>query len=201
MFLACIPHIHRHEGQRKQWSKKSWNGLQSVRRCTMCLSGSHDFNCIVLVETEKGNVIPGLVIAVLGVTTNSWFWLRFRKLNRNTPDAILAVQSKLYRAKALVDACVTASLAFIAVAPFSPAARYVDLIGSIIVAVYLVMNGFITLQGKKKMWFLLVMIYNKTTGCCCASEMEAAFMEMKNTSQMQELLPWNMIQRKNLSAY
>ncbi len=145
-------HIHRHEGQEAVIKEKLERIANLCVGAAMCLSGAAMILIALFsVETEKGNVIPGLVIAVLGVTTNSWFWLRFRKLNRNTPDAILAVQSKLYRAKALVDACVTASLAFIAVAPFSPAARYVDLIGSIIVAVYLVMNGFITLQGKKKM--------------------------------------------------
>lgn len=118
----------------------------------MCLSGTAMiFIAFFSTDTEKGNVIPGLVIAVLGVTTNSWFWFRYRKLNQDSPDAILAVQSRLYRAKALVDACVTAALTFVAVAPDSTAACYVDLGGSIIVAVYLVINGIITLQGKKKM--------------------------------------------------
>lgn len=116
----------------------------------MCMSGTAMIIIALFsAETEKGNVIPGLVIAVLGVTTNSWFWFRYRKLNRDSPDAILAVQSRLYRAKALVDACVTAALAFVAIAPHSPAARYVDLGGSLIVAAYLVMNGIITLRGEK----------------------------------------------------
>lgn len=117
----------------------------------MCLSGAAMlFIALFSVETEKGNVVPGLVIAVLGVIVNTWFWIRYRKLNRETPDAILSVQSRLYRAKALVDACVTTALTFVAVAPASSAARYVDLGGSVIVAAYLVINGIITLQGKKE---------------------------------------------------
>lgn len=115
----------------------------------MCLSGAAMlFVALFSPNTEKGNVIPGLVIAVLGVTTNSWFWLRYRKLNREKPDAILAVQSKLYRAKSLVDTCVTIALTVVAVAPATLAARYVDLTGSLIVAVYLIVNGIITIRGR-----------------------------------------------------
>lgn len=115
----------------------------------MCLSGlAIVFVALFSPSTDKGNVIPGLVIAVLGVTTNSWFWLRYRKLNREKPDAILAVQSKLYGAKSLVDACVTIALTVVAIAPDAPAATYVDLGGSIIVAAYLIINGIITLHGR-----------------------------------------------------
>lgn len=115
----------------------------------MCLSGAAMlFIALFSPNTEKGNVIPGLVIAVLGVTTNSWFWLRYRKLNIEKPDAILAVQSKLYCAKSVVDACVTISLTFLAAAPAAPMARYVDLGGSIIVAAYLIMKGIITICGR-----------------------------------------------------
>jgi divalent metal cation (Fe/Co/Zn/Cd) transporter len=114
----------------------------------MCLSGIVMlFIALFSSDAKKGNVIPGLVIAVLGVITNSWFWLRYRKLNLQKPDAILAVQSKLYRAKSLVDTCVTAALTVVAAAPASPAARYVDLGGSIIVAAYLFVNGIITIRG------------------------------------------------------
>jgi len=115
----------------------------------MCLSGAAMlFLALLSPNSEQGNVIPGLVIALLGVTVNSWFWLRYRKLNRDKPDAILAVQSRLYRAKALVDACVVTALAFVTAAPASPAARYVDLGGSAAVAVYLVLMGILTMRGK-----------------------------------------------------
>jgi divalent metal cation (Fe/Co/Zn/Cd) transporter len=115
----------------------------------MCLSGlAMLFIALFSSGTEKGNVIPGLVIAVLGVTANAIFWLRYRRLNDEKPNAILAVQSRLYRAKTLVDACVTVALAFVALAPGEPAARYVDLAGSIIVAAYLIINGVTTVSGR-----------------------------------------------------
>ena len=116
----------------------------------MCLSGvALMFIALFSSNTEKGNVIPGLVIAILGVTTNTWFWLRYSKHNKEKPDAIMAVQSRLYRAKSLVDACVTIALCFIAIAPASAISRYVDMGGSIIVAIYLVVNGIITICSKK----------------------------------------------------
>lgn len=74
---------------------------ETANRCVglaMCLSGAVMMLIAFLPgSTDKGNVIPGLIIAILGVTTNSWFWLRYRNLDRANPNAILAVQSRLYR--------------------------------------------------------------------------------------------------------
>ena len=54
---------------------------------------------------------------------------------------MIAGQQQLYRAKVLVDVCVVAALAAVAIAPGHPVTRYVDLLGSVIVAVYLLWNG------------------------------------------------------------
>lgn len=97
---------------------------------------------------EKGNVIPGLIIAILGVVTNTWFWIRYSRLNKADPNAILALQNRLYRAKSLVDICVTAALVTVAVAPGSQAAFVMDMAGSAAVAVYLIITGAGTLFGK-----------------------------------------------------
>lgn len=116
----------------------------------MCLSGIAMFLVAFLsVDSKKGNVIPGLVIAALGVITNTWFWLRYKKLDREKPDVILAAQSKLYRAKSLVDTCVVIVLVTIAVDPVSTLAHYLDLIGSVVVAGYLLVNGVMILRGER----------------------------------------------------
>lgn len=113
----------------------------------MCLSGTIMLLLAIFSEnTEKGNVIPGLAIAVLGVIANTLFWRKYTKLNRQTPNAILAVQSRLYRAKALVDGCVTIALAAVALFPLSSAAFWLDMGGSIIVAAYLVWCGIKTVR-------------------------------------------------------
>lgn len=115
----------------------------------MCLGGS-----IMLVlaffseNTDKGNVIPGLSIAVLGVIANTLFWRKYTKLNKAEPNAILAVQARLYRAKSLVDGCVTIALLSVALMPQSPVSYWLDLIGSMIVAVYLIFCGIQTIRER-----------------------------------------------------
>ena len=117
----------------------------------MCLGGS-----IMLVlafaagESEKGNVIPGLSIAVLGVIANTIFWRRYTKLNRLEPNAIIAVQARLYRAKSLVDMCVTAALLSVVLWPGSELSVMLDLVGSVIVAAYLVWCGGKTIYERIK---------------------------------------------------
>ena len=115
----------------------------------MCLGGS-----IMLVlaffseNTDKGNVIPGLTIAVLGVIANTIFWRKYTKLNKLEPNAILAVQARLYRAKSLVDSCVTVALLSVVLFPQSAVSYYLDLVGSIIVSVYLIFCGIQTIRGR-----------------------------------------------------
>lgn len=115
----------------------------------MCLGGT-----IMLIlafvsnNQEKGNVIPGLVIAILGVIANTIFWRKYTRLNKAEPNPILAVQARLYRAKSLVDGCVTAALLSVAIAPQAVFSYYLDLIGSIVVAGYLVFCGLQTIKEK-----------------------------------------------------
>jgi len=88
-----------------------------------------------------GRVSLGLVIAALGLLTNGWFWRRYTVLTREQYSAVIAAQQALYRAKTSVDFCVVTALAAVAIAPAHPATRYVDILGSIIVAVYLLWSG------------------------------------------------------------
>ncbi len=88
-----------------------------------------------------GNAVPGLIVAILGTVTNSWFWRRYTGLVREQYNAILETQRRLYRAKTFVDLCVTAALGSVVLAPLHPATRYVDVLGSLVVAGYLVWSG------------------------------------------------------------
>jgi divalent metal cation (Fe/Co/Zn/Cd) transporter len=115
----------------------------------MCLSGTAMTLIALLSEnTEKGNVIPALVIALLGVITNSWFWIRYTNLGRSLKDNVLTVQSKLYRAKTFVDLCVTAALFVVVIKPSSSVAKITDLAGSLIVSLYLFVTGIAVIAGK-----------------------------------------------------
>lgn len=97
---------------------------------------------------DKGNVVPGLVIAVLGVIANTIFWHRYSRLNREKPNAIIAVQARLYRAKSLVDGCVVIALSSVLLAPQSRVSLYLDFIGTVVVAIYLAWCGARTLMLK-----------------------------------------------------
>ena len=115
----------------------------------MCLGGSIMLLLAFTSSSEdKGNVIPGLVIAVLGVIANTIFWQKYARLNRAEHNPILAVQARLYRAKSLVDACVTLALLSVVLLPESAVSYWLDLIGSVIVAVYLVLCGAQTIRER-----------------------------------------------------
>ena len=117
----------------------------------MCLGGLFMILLTVLSGTaDKGNVIPGLAIAVMGVVANTAFWIRYTRLNRREPNAILQVQSRLYRAKALVDSCVTLALLSVLILPNSPVSAWLDFVGSLIVAAYLVWCGVQTIREAVK---------------------------------------------------
>lgn len=88
-----------------------------------------------------GRVILGLVIAVLGLLTNGWFWWRYTNLTKEQYSAVIAAQQQLYRAKASVDLCVVVALSAVVVAPAHPVTRYVDIFGSVMVAGYLLWSG------------------------------------------------------------
>jgi divalent metal cation (Fe/Co/Zn/Cd) transporter len=95
-----------------------------------------------------GDVRLGLLIAVLGLLTNGWFWRRFGAMVRERPDALIDAQRRLYRAKVAVDACVIAALATVLWAPGHPATRWVDLGGSVAVALYLLASAQRTLTAS-----------------------------------------------------
>lgn len=89
-----------------------------------------------------GNVLIGLTVATLGLGVNAFFWARYAALLRHAQDAVLQGQLKLYRAKTLVDVCVVLALLSVAVIPKHPATHYIDSVGSVVVAGYLLQQAF-----------------------------------------------------------
>ena len=105
---------------------------------------------ITIKNSDKGNVVSGLVIAILSAVANSVFWIKYTHLNRTTHNAILAVQARLYRAKTLVDTSVTIALTAIIINAQSPISYWFDIIGSIVVALYLSWSGIKTIYKEIK---------------------------------------------------
>ena len=117
----------------------------------MCLAGAiMAVLAFAMNNEDKGNVIPGLAIAVLGVIANSIFWIKYTRINQAEPNAIMAVQARLYRAKTLVDSSVTIALLSVLMTPKSEASYWLDFIGSLIVAVYLIWCGIQTIVEELK---------------------------------------------------
>ncbi len=112
---------------------------------SMCLSGVMMLLLAVLSGESTGNVLPSLVIAVLGLMANTLFWRKYVRLAQGG-SAIVAVQGRLYRAKALVDLCVTLALICVLCWPGSPFADVMDRAGSAAVAAYLLGCGVRTIR-------------------------------------------------------
>lgn len=129
---------------KKQIAERNSNIFVGI---VMCLSGAIMlYIALFMTSTNKGNVLSGLAIAFLGAVANSIFWIKYKKLAQSTDNAILSVQSSLYKAKALVDICVCMTLFTIWIFPDSKISLYLDIISSIIVSLYIIKCGFNTLK-------------------------------------------------------
>ena len=118
----------------------------------MCVSGSFMVALAIFGgNADKGNVIGGLAIAAMGAIANTIFWFRYRVLSKRENSAILAVQSRLYRAKSLVDICVTTVLVIVMLMPGTQLAECLDLAGSLVVALYLVWCGIRTVSENRQL--------------------------------------------------
>lgn len=95
----------------------------------------------LLSQGRGGQSVVGLVTAALGLVANVILWRRYAALAVKTQSPVLAAQQRLYRAKATVDLAVTAALAAGVIAPGHPATRYIDALGSLLVALYLLQSG------------------------------------------------------------
>ena len=123
--------------------KKSYErGTNIFVSCAMVLSGVI-MSVLALTSQagEKGNVIPGLAIALLGVLANSIFWVKYTRLGRETNNKILIVQSNLYRAKTFVDLSVVVALGVVLLSSNPNVAYYFDLVGTLCVSAYLAFTG------------------------------------------------------------
>ena len=118
----------------------------------MCVSGLSMLMLSVLsTDTDKGNVIPALAIAFLGVVANSIFWRRYTSLYRKQGNAILVVQARQYGAKTAVDVCVVIALAAVLIFPGTKASFWLDRIGSMLVSLYMIRCGILTIMEQNKL--------------------------------------------------
>ena len=131
--------------QKQSWEKRG-NLFTGI---IMCVSGLSMLVLSLLSKNEdKGNVVPALVIAILGVIANSIFWRRYTVLHHRQGNAILGVQARLYGAKSAVDICVTVALAAVLAFPGTGVSFLLDRIGSVLVALYMIRCGIKTITEQ-----------------------------------------------------
>ena len=131
--------------QKQSWEKRG-NRFTGI---IMCVSGLSMLVLSLLSKNEdKGNVVPALVIAILGVIANSIFWRRYTVLHHRQGNAILGVQARLYGAKSAVDICVTVALAAVLAFPGTGVSFWLDRIGSVLVALYMIRCGIKTITEQ-----------------------------------------------------
>lgn len=93
-----------------------------------------------IAQSEKGNVIPALVIAMLGVVSNGVLAANYSIACAKTSNEVLKAQRALYLTKTGVDVCVC--IALIAIIMLSGRAELIaDFAGGLVVALVLIANG------------------------------------------------------------
>ena len=157
LITALIVYTITNRGKSMKPEKKTMleRGGNAFSGLIMCVSGvSMILVTFLSGDSEKGNVIPALLIALSGVIANTLFWRKYSTLYRKQGNAVLGVQARLYGAKSAVDVCVTLALAAVLAFPETPISDWIDLIGSVLVSLYMIRCGIKTILEnviRKKM--------------------------------------------------
>jgi len=99
--------------------------------------------------SERGNVLPALIIAILGVVSNGILALNYAAANAKTPNDVLKAQKALYRTKTVVDGCVCGALVAVILVSGN-IARFADFAGGLAVTAVLCVNGIKLLSNAPK---------------------------------------------------
>ena len=149
--LAVYVATNRRQGmaeERKRPLERKGNVFTGI---IMCVSGLCMLVLTLLAADEdKGNVLPAMVIAFLGVVANGLFWRKYTVLYRGGGNAILGVQARLYGAKTAVDVCVTSALAAVLLFPGTRVSFWLDKAGSLLVSLYMLRCGIKTVLEQRR---------------------------------------------------
>jgi len=104
----------------------------------------------LLAPSPTGWLIPGLVIAGMGLLVNGFFWQRDYFLNKKESSPIFEAQWRLYRSKTLIDFCVFFTLMLNLKLEAREWSQYIDFIGSIIISGFLLVSGIYLVKNALK---------------------------------------------------
>ncbi len=98
----------------------------------------------------EGTIWLGFSVAVLGIGFNGAFWWRYSRFDQASPHTVMHSQKKLYQAKTLVDINVTIALGAYGLFGASQVIFWLDIVGTLVVALYIVWRVFNTFIELKQ---------------------------------------------------
>lgn len=115
---------------------------------SMCLSGLiMIYVAVATLDGHHGNMFPSLFLAATGALINVGLVWNYRSMK----NPVLMVQAKLHSTKALLDFGLVAILLTWILCPYDNIRHYADLVGTIVISLYLIWSGLRVLNiGKKK---------------------------------------------------
>ena len=114
---------------------------------SMCLSGGIMLYVAVAdFGGNKGDMIPSLILAIIGAIINTKLYLNYRSMSHS----VLSVQAKLHRVKALLDGGIVIVLIVWLLAPNDVIKQYSNMFGTACISIYLIWSGFGVLEIKKR---------------------------------------------------
>jgi cation diffusion facilitator family transporter len=129
-------------------------GMGKLETITSVVTGGVMFVSLVIVflvalyrvafpeELVHDGVYLGIVLMVIGVSMNSWLWLKNYRFNQREPSPIMDSQWRLFRAKAFADFSVLVALiASMELSAFSWS-LYIDPLASFVIAGFLLFSGY-----------------------------------------------------------
>ena len=101
-------------------------------------------------DAQHGNLIPGYIVAILGVLINLYFCISYYRSLQKEKDPIIKSQFQMFRAKTGVDFCVVFTLSCFIFVPNWTLLPWIDLCGSLIVAIFLFVEGIRNYKQTKR---------------------------------------------------
>ena len=121
--------------------------IQYFTGASMCVSGAVMlYVAVAEFGGESGDIIPSLILAVIGAVINARLYLNYRALNH----AVLSIQAKLHRVKMLLDCGLVVILLVWLLSPNAAVQQYADAVGTGCISLYLIWSGIRALRDRKK---------------------------------------------------
>jgi ferrous-iron efflux pump FieF len=100
------------------------------------------YRIAVPAELVHEGVLLGIILMLIGVSMNSWLWMKNYRFNQKEPSPIMDSQWRLFRAKAFSDFTVLVSLiASLELSTYSWS-LYIDPLASFVIAGFLLFSGY-----------------------------------------------------------